>query len=108
MQPPAPARGALSPSPVRPPAARAAASLPDPRLTLRGMVGGENIAPARSSADSAIVRARWLAWEATFLSRFVILTYVGTKYVLPKLNSRISFRPLVLDSYLTDPYIQKQ
>eukprot|EP00965_Chrysotila_dentata_P020990 694793-Pleurochrysis_carterae.AAC.1 len=77
MQPPAPARGALPPRPsTRPQPASPPPSLilalRTLRHRLRGMVGGENIAPARSPAGSAIVRARWSEYEATCPSRFVI------------------------------------
>eukprot|EP00965_Chrysotila_dentata_P043313 1439581-Pleurochrysis_carterae.AAC.1 len=57
MLPPASARGALPPPSARPPGALSALAS-DPRLMLRGMVGGENIALARPPAGSAIVRAR--------------------------------------------------
>eukprot|EP00965_Chrysotila_dentata_P174956 5775997-Pleurochrysis_carterae.AAC.2 len=57
---PAPARGALPHPLVRPPAIYFASPstlppLPDPRLMLRGMVGGESSSLARVHAGSAIV-----------------------------------------------------
>eukprot|EP00965_Chrysotila_dentata_P226229 6195276-Pleurochrysis_carterae.AAC.1 len=60
MQLPASARGVQPPPTVRP----QAALCPPPSILAsyvksRGMVGGENIAPARPPAGSVIVRARW-------------------------------------------------